>query len=296
MMRKFLIIPALILILIACNRTEHLGKKVVVVSILPQKYFVEQIGGNDFEVEVLVAPGASHETYDPTPQQMVRLGDAKLWIKNGHLAFEEQWEPKFRSTHPHLKVVDWSEGIDLIEGECEHTHEAMAEEHHKGADPHYWLSPRQAGVLAQNTALALEKLYPENKAVYEENLEKLLRRIRHLDTLAQTTLLPLSGKSFMIFHPALTYFAHDYGLKQIAVEQGGNAPTTRGLREFVDLAQKENIKAIFIQQQFDRENAETIAREIGAMVIPFDPMAEDWENNMFSIIIMLQESIQKKQP
>lgn len=100
----------------------------------------------------------------------------------------------------------------------------------------------------------------------------------------------------MIFHPALTYFAHDYGLKQIAVEQGGNAPTTRGLREFVDLARKENIQAIFIQQQFDRENAETIAREIGAMVIPFDPMAEDWENNMLGIIKMLQESIQNKQP
>lgn len=296
-MKKNLILPALILTLISCNRTEHAGKKVLVISILPQKYFVEQISGNDFEVEVLVSPGASHETYDPTPQQMVKLGNAKLWMKNGHLAFEEQWEPKFRNSHPHLNLVDWSEGVQLIAGECEHTHEASSNEHHpKGTDPHYWLSPRQALVLAQNAAQALEELFPEKKAEYNENLKKLLKRIRHLDSLAQAAFQSLSGKSFMIFHPALSYFAHDYGLKQTAVEQGGNAPTARGLREFVDLARKENIRVILIQQQFDRENAETIAREIGAVVIPFDPMAEDWENNMLNIIKMLQESMQNSQP
>jgi zinc transport system substrate-binding protein len=294
-MRNYLSITALIILALSCSNPRQQGKKVIAVSILPQKYFVEKIGGNDFETEVLVAPGASHETYDPTPQQMVRLGDAALWLKNGNLAFEEQWEPKFLSSHPQLKTLDWSEGIQLIAGE-DHHEEAAEEEHHGGIDPHYWLSPRQALVLAQNTAKALEEINPEKATEYRQNLNQLQKRIQSLDSMATAAFSTLSGRSFMIFHPALTYFAQDYGLKQIAVEQGGNAPTARGLRQFIDMARKENIKVILVQQQFDRENAETIAREIGAKVIPFDPMAENWENNMLSIIKMMQEAMQNSQP
>ena len=294
-MRNYLSITALIILALSCSSPRQQGKKVIAVSILPQKYFVEKIGGNDFETEVLVAPGASHETYDPTPQQMVRLGDAALWLKNGNLAFEEQWEPKFLSSHPQLKTLDWSEGIQLIAGE-DHHEEAAEEEHHGGIDPHYWLSPRQALVLAQNTAKALEEINPEKATEYRQNLNQLQKRIQSLDSMATAAFSTLSGRSFMIFHPALTYFAQDYGLKQIAVEQGGNAPTARGLRQFIDMARKENIKVILVQQQFDRENAETIAREIGAKVIPFDPMAENWENNMLSIIKMMQEAMQNSQP
>ncbi|MGC8864647.1 MAG: metal ABC transporter solute-binding protein, Zn/Mn family, partial [Bacteroidales bacterium] len=135
-MRHGVKVFALLMFLASCTATRPEGKKLVVVSILPQKYFVEQIAGNDLEIEVLVTPGSSHETYDLTPQQMAKVGEAVLWIKNGHLAFEEQWEPKFLSTNSAMKVVDWSEGLDLIKGEDHH--------HKEGIDPHYWLSPRQA--------------------------------------------------------------------------------------------------------------------------------------------------------
>lgn len=295
-MKKYLSIIALAMLAISCTRTGPYDKVLVAVSILPQKFFVEQIGGDDFETEVLVAPGASHEIYDPTPQQMARLGDAALWLKNGHLAFEDQWEPKFQSSHPYLKITDWSEGVQLITGECHHPEKDTAEEHHGSIDPHYWLSPRQATVLAKNTAKALEAIYPQNKAKYQQNLEKLLNRIHRLDSIATLLLQPLTGRSFMIFHPALTYLAHDYGLKQIALEKDGNAPTTRGVRQFIDLARSENIKIILVQQQFDRENAETIAREIGGKVIPFDPMSIDWENNMLTIIEMMHETMHSSQP
>lgn len=295
-MRHGLKILAFLLIMASCTGTGPGDKKLLVVSILPQKYFVEQIAGNDFDIEVLVAPGASHETYDPTPQQMVKVGQAVLWIKNGHLAFEEQWEPKFLSTHGDLKVADWSKGIELISGVHHHHDEEEAEKHETGTDPHYWLSPREALVLAQNTAEALSQLNPDKKEEYQQNFSRLSARLRTLDSLATNQLAPFRGRSFMIFHPALTYFARDYGLNQIAIEKGGNAPTARGLKEFIDLAKKDQIKVILIQKQFDRENAETIAREIGARVIPFDPMAEDWAKNMEEIIQTLHNALKADQP
>lgn len=290
-MRHGLKILILSMLITSCTSKGPNEKKLVMVSILPQKYFVEQIAGTDFEIEVLVTPGASHETYDPTPQQMVKVGQAVLWIKNGHLAFEEQWEPKFLSTHSGLKVADWSKGIELISGIHHHHDDEEAEKHEAGTDPHYWLSPREALVLAQNTAEALAQISPDKKEEYRQNLSRLTTHLRTLDSLATTQLAPFRGRSFMIFHPALTYFARDYGLNQIAIEKGGNAPTARGLKEFIDLAKKDQIKIILIQQQFDRENAETIAREIGARVIPFDPMAEDWEKNMKEIIQLMHNTM-----
>ncbi|MGC8864646.1 MAG: metal ABC transporter solute-binding protein, Zn/Mn family, partial [Bacteroidales bacterium] len=163
--------------------------------------------------------------------------------------------------------------------------------HKEGIDPHYWLSPRQALVLAQNTAKALSRINPTKQEEYQQNLQRLSARIHALDSLATHHLAPLQGKNFMIFHPALTYFARDYGLNQIAIEKGGNAPTARGLKEFIDLAKKDEIKVIFIQKQFDRENAETIAREIGGQVVPFDPMAEDWETNLGEIIRLMHNAL-----
>lgn len=291
-MRRLIFSIVLVFIAFSCTTTQNQKKETIAVSILPQKYFVEQISGNNFNIEVLVAPGASHETYDPTPQQMVELAEAVLWIKNGHLAFEQQWEPKFLASHPQLKTFDWSEGVSLLSGECQHSEEEENNKHsHQGIDPHYWLSPREAAMLAQNIARALETIHPEKKAEYQQNLENFLGRIHQLDSLATKVFQPFSGRSFMIFHPALTYFAHQYRLKQIAVEREGNAPSAKGLREFIDLAREENIRIILVQQQFDRENAQTIAHEVNAQVIPFDPMSEDWENNILKIIQTLGQAL-----
>lgn len=295
-MRPVLIILVFLLLTASCTPPGTGEKKLIIVSILPQKYFVEQIAGNDFDIEVLVTPGASHETYDPTPQQMVRLGQAVLWIKNGHLAFEEQWEPKFLSTHGGLKIADWSKGIVLISGVHHHHDIEGTEKHEIGIDPHYWLSPRQALMLAKNTADALSQINPNKKDEYQQNFIRLSARLRTLDSLATNQLAPFRGRSFMIFHPALTYFARDYGLNQIAIEKGGNAPTARGLREFIDLAKKDQIKVILIQKEFDRENAETIAREIGARVVPFNPMAEDWAENIEEIIRLMHDALKGSQP
>lgn len=284
-------------LLYGCTSSREPDDRLVAVSILPQKYFLEQIAGDDFDCEVLVAPGASHETYDPTPKQMARLAGASIWFTNGYLAFEEQWREKFRQNNPRLHIADLSDGIDPIHGH-DHAHDHDETGHHNcshgGVDPHYWLSAREARTLANNMYRELVKRYPDRTETYESNLNDLLTRIDSLDRFAENRLAGTPSRTFMIFHPALTYFARDYELVQVAIEKDGKSPSAKSLREFIDIARGENISLILVQSQFDQQNANTIAREIGGRSVQFDPMAEDWLQNMYEIVELLYEGLQTK--
>lgn len=286
MMKKIQVFVFLGFALFCSCRNNRLreAKPIVTVTILPLRYFVEQLAGDHFLVNVLVPPGVSHHNYDPTPRQLRELEKSAALFVIGHLGFEKGWIPRMRSNYPNLAITDLSEGINLIadeEGEGgqggEHATVIESGGHtHGGVDPHYWMSVSEARKFAGTMAGGLIKADPAFRQTIEVNLEKLLVRLDSLNATFSARFKNLSHRSFLIFHPALAYFARDFGLEQHSMELGGKEPTASHMKELVDLARSEKINTIFIQKEYDQENARTLARETGAMIVTIDPMSPDW--------------------
>jgi zinc transport system substrate-binding protein len=285
---RYIIIVCITLILIGsggCRRDQASSGRIITVSILPQKYLVEKICGTKFSVQVLLPPGANHETYEPTPLDMATLERANLYFAIGYLDFEMNWLPRFVSARPGLKVFNTSEGIKLIEGHHdEHQHSG------RGTDPHTWLSPDNCKIQAQNITSALVDYDSVNTEYYMQNLARFKLIADSVDTKIRSILASCPGKPFLIFHPALAYFAREYGLEQISIEFEGKEPSAAKIRELIDTARKKNIRTIFISKEFDTRNAEAIAQEINAKVIVFDPMAADWPGNLIHLAELIAEN------
>jgi len=283
-----LVFITIAVLFVACKQKQtSIGKPVIFVSILPQQYFVQRITGDRYRTEVMIPPGMGHSDYDPTPQQMKELANAKLFFRIGHIVFEEAWMKTIAENNPGLNIINTSIGTELLQEEESvfEAHDAPSSHKHNnsGIDPHIWLSPKEARIQAKHYLTAFIQLDPSNKDLYTKNYAAFIKDINKLDSTLRIELAPLKGHKFMIYHPALTYLARDYGLKQISIEFAGKEPTAAYLFKLIDVAKKEHIKVVFIQQQYDTKNAAAIAKEIGARLIPFDHMAPDWLDNMYRL-------------
>lgn len=255
----------------------------VFVTIEPQRYFVQQIGGDFVETKVMVPPGADAHTYEPKPRQMVSLSDAKLYFAIG-IEFEEAHLDKIISNNPNIKVIHTDKGIVKIPMAAHH-HEADSNEgidhhEHQSLDPHIWLSPPLVKIQAETILNALKEADPAHKNQYEANYSNFVKEIDKLDTELKTVFKEKSGLKFIVFHPAWGYFAKAYGLEQVPVEIEGKEPKPAQLKELIKHARKNKIKAIFAQPQFSAKSARVVAGEIGGQVIFTDPMAYDWLANL----------------
>lgn len=287
-MKRFLLPSLLIGILLSgCSSETNKSKdKIVFVSILPLKYFADKIVGNTYKVEVTVPPGVGPETYSPTPKQMILLGEAKAYFSIGFLGFEQAWLENFRSTNPRLQLFPTSIGIDLIRGEEKHEDH----EHFQGVDPHIWSSPKAAGQVAKNICNGMIQIDPENSQLFRKNLDLLLKEIEKVDSTVTILLTQASAKKFIIFHPALGYFARDYGLEQLSIEFEGKVPSPKHLQTIIDATKTGNIKFVLIQKEFDKENAEIIAKETGCKIIQIDPLDYNWPDQMIAIAEKLSDA------
>jgi len=279
-----IIIP---LFLISCNSGNYSGgKEVITVSVAPFSYFVKAIAGNEYEINVMVPASADPHIYEPVPGQLAALGKSLAYISDGHLGFEMTWLEKFYEANLKMKKLSLGSSIDLIEEEEHH-----GGGHSEGADPHYWVSPRSAMIIAGSVRTLLCDLKPEKKAEYDARYKILADTIAAIDSLATRMFDRFRGKSFMIFHPALGYIARDYGLDQIAVENEGKEPTPSSMKELIDIAGEKKLKLIFIQKGFDTKNAGAIALETGAELVPIDPLSEDWPGSVREIINAIHRSL-----
>lgn len=252
------------------------------VSIIPQKYLATYIAGDKFDVQAMQPIGSNHETYEPAPRDMEKISASKLYLALGALDFEIAWLDRFKASNPAMKVINTSEGIQMISGH-HHEEEEGDDQHNHGIDPHTWLSPSCMKVQAANISKALSAIDTANASFYNSNLNKFNQTADSVDRLIREKLAGSEGKSILIFHPALAYFARDYNLIQISIEQDGKEPSPAYLAELVKTAKEKNIKAVFISKEFDTRNAEVIAREIKGKVVVFDPMAENWAENMIHL-------------
>jgi zinc transport system substrate-binding protein len=268
----------------------------VAVSVPPQAYFVERIGGSRVRVEVMIPPGYSHVDYPLTPRRMLALSRAALYVKVGHPGFEfetRQIDP-FLAQQPGVKVIDMSRGMRFLEtGHSEgHAEEDGADGHdHTGSDPHVWVAPSTVAVAAVNIARGLEEADPAHAAEYRANLRGFLDDIRSLDRDIRAHLDGAGpGHAFVVYHPTWGYFAEEYGLQQIAIESEGREPSALRLIQLIEEARREGVKVVFVQEGFPRKSAQIIAEAVGGRVVTADPQQFDWLTNLRHVAAELEEA------
>lgn len=262
----------------------------ITVSIMPQKYFVEKIGGKNVRVNVMIPPGIDLHSYEPKPQQLQALNNAEAYITVG-VAFESAWMDRIKAANQTMLIVDSSQGIERIPM-LEHHHED-GETHgvEETLDPHIWLSPKLVEIQAQNIYNGLVKIDPQRQAEYQANLNQFITEIDQLDQQISQKLTPLKNRKFMVFHPAWGYFAQDYNLEQEPIEVGGQEPSAAELADLISQAKQENIKIIFTQPEFSPRSAETIAQEIGGQVVMISDLDENWSNNLLKVSETLSQNL-----
>ena len=256
----------------------------VFVSILPQAYFVERVGGERVDVSVLVGPGHSPATYEPKPRQIAELGKAKVYFRVG-VPFEDVWMMRISSANPNMKVIDTRRNIELRTMNAYHPDKAERHYHYQEGmkDPHIWLSLKLVKIQAENICRALISEDPAQRAYYQDNLKAFHYDLDKLDAEIKDALESLTIRKFMAFHPAWGYFAHDYGLEQIPIEEEGKQPSAKALAHLINRAKQEGVKVVFVQVQFSTRHAEAVAHAIGGRIAQIDPLAKDYLNNMRKI-------------
>ena len=272
----------------ACQGKKEGGTRMISVTIEPQRYFVEKIAGDLFQVYCVTPAGQSPETYDPTPQQMVQISRSQAYFRIGEIGFEQAWMKNLQSQNPDMRVFDLSEGMELIKNqEEEHEGEEAHHHHHGSVDPHIWTSISGAKVIAQNTCQALVKLDPENQGTYQAGYQRLIGEIDSTAVEMKRLLQPLAGSAFIIYHPTLTYFAREFGLQQLCIELDGKEPSPAQLKRLIETAAQSKAKVVFVQQEFDQKNAELIAKETGCRLVKINPLSYNWHDEMIRLATIL---------
>lgn len=282
----------IVFIFIALVSFLYASKPEISVSIVPQKYFLEKIVKDKFDINVMVKSGSSPHTYEPKTSQMKSLNNSKLYFYTG-IEFEKAWLEKFKKSAPNTLFIDSSANIQRIAME-EHSHEEEGPEGHKhekhndhedehehdGLDPHVWLDPVLVKIQAKNIYDAVVLIDASNKDFYTKNYEEFIQELDVLDVKIKEILAPYSQKAFMVFHPSWGYFASRYNLEQISIEIQGKEPKPNELIELVKDAKKHEIKIVFVSPQFSQKSAKTIAQNIGGNVVAIDSLSEDWSNDL----------------
>ena len=258
------------LLVSACGMGSSDDTRTVVVSIEALRYFTEQIAGNRFKVQTMVPAGSNPEIYEPNTRQMMELTRSAMYIKVGQIGFERAWMKKLEKTAPHTIIIDSSNGIEMVR--TLHGH----------ADPHTWMSTDNAAIIAQNIYKALAAVDTRDSLYFKANLENLLTRIHALDTHIREQITRDKATTFLIYHPSLTYFAREYGLTQIPIEEEGREPSVAQLQATIKLARTRGVRCLFVQREFDNRNTQTVARETGATVVTINPLSYHWEKEMLN--------------
>ncbi|KIO43215.1 MULTISPECIES: metal ABC transporter solute-binding protein, Zn/Mn family [Sanguibacteroides] len=276
----------LLLCIVACGTKQDKSKNISV-SILPQKYFVERIAGDFVRVNVMIPPGANPAISDLTSEQLKMLNNSSLYFAVGYLPFELTHIYSLLKNRRDIQLIKHTDAIELPEKEFPaHKHGDV-----ESLDPHIWMSPTYAKQMARTIRDVLSDNFPEKKNLFSENCDRFMQEIDSVDREARRIILSKRHKLFLIYHPALTYFARDYGMEQIAIEDEGKEPNPVHVRAIIDRSREKGVRVVFIQSQFDEANARAIATEIGGEVIAIDPLSPDWKEEMISLLKIIDQKM-----
>ncbi|MDP3033792.1 MAG: zinc ABC transporter substrate-binding protein [Methanobacteriaceae archaeon] len=266
------------------------SKIVVAASVLPQKEFIEKVGGDKVLVIIMVPPGADPHTYEPKASQMEQIANAQMYVQVGSgIDFEITWIDKIKSLNRNMLIINDSKGITFIPSienisNTEQNGENFSSTGIIESDPHVWVSPKNAQLMVENIYQGLVKIDPQNKEYYLINKENYLKELRQLDKNITNELSNQKGSKILVYHPSWGYFCQDYGMTQIAIEKEGKDPTPKEMVNIINLSKKDNITAIFVSPQYNTRSSEVIASEIGAKLIFIDELAPGYVANMRKIV------------
>lgn len=278
------------LLCVTCGESPQAAKSDIIVTIQPLKYLVEQITGDDFRVDVLVPANASPETFEPTPKQIIELNEAKMIFSTGLITFENSLTQRIDNQDD---IINLSRGIELIAGSCSHNHAAAHHcndkhcdhshhAHSHGIDPHIWTSPRELKTMAHNAYEAIIAEWPDSTK-YTNNYNALTLVLNELDAECAAMCQAAACKAFVIYHPALTYFARAYGLEQIAIESDGKEPSAKHLARIIDKANALGVTTLLYQTQYPRSAVEIVAKDMGVECYEINPLEENIVENIAAI-------------
>lgn len=269
------------LLLVACNSAGSEEKMRVSVSIAPLRYAVESLLDTNVVINVLTPDGASPETYQLTPKQVAELSESQLYVRVGSLGFENTQMRKVTQNMPHLLCVNSARGISPLK----HSHGDEME----SEDPHVWMSPINMKVIAHNVLLTLESIDTVHEVTYAKRFHLFVQRMDSIDNAIRQKLRNIKSRAFLIYHPALGYYAKNYGLRQLSVQNDGKEPSADYLAHLIQECRREKVRVVFIQKEYSGKTARLVAEEIGARVVEINPLSEDWEQEITRITDALCE-------
>lgn len=270
-----------------CGSLPITDYNTITVSIEPLRYVTQAVTGQTFDIETLTPAGASPETYQPTPQQIANMNNSLAYIRVGTLGFERTQLDKITENMPHLLCIDASRHIPPIPHRHLHPSHAKTADGDAGSDPHTWTSPRNMKMMADNICEALAALDTTNTRLFVTNFERFASRMDSLDNVIRHKLDAAKSRAFLVYHPALAYFARDYNLKQFSVEEDGKEASAERLAELIEECKAADVKVVFVQKEYAGRTARTIADEIGARIVEINPLAYDYEQEMLKIVTAL---------
>lgn len=274
-MQKYNILLFLTILSVAVSCRDNMrqapDRRVITVTIEPLRYFAERIAGDRFDVETMVPQGGNPETYEPSARQMMNLSHSVLYVKVGSIGFESTWMKKLEQNAPHAIIVDSSDGISMMKTE------------NGIPDPHTWMSTANSLIIAENIYRALVKIDKKDSIYFKKNLENLIDSINHVDSEIRHLVRNAKTRSFLIYHPILTYYARDFGLTQIPLEEESREPSARQMHNIISRAKNERVKVFFVQKEFANRNINAVTESTGADTAEIDPLGYDWQNEMIKV-------------
>lgn len=269
----------------------------VAVSILPQERLVREVGGDLVDVVAMIPAGASPANYQPTPKEMMKLSEAELYFSIGVAAERANILPKIEDMNEEIILVSLEKEVanvyhPLIVDGHEHEDSEIHSENLDESDPHIWLSPKRTMLMVEIIRDSLIEFDDENSEIYKKNAGEYIEKLKDLDARLKEVFNELEKKSFIIYHPSYGYFADDYGLEMVTVEEEGKEATVDRLKNIIDFAREREIRVVFYQDEFDSSQAETIAKEIGGTAIEVSPLSYDYIEAMEDILEKLQSVLE----
>lgn len=265
------------MILISCGNSVQ-EKRMITVSILPQKFMLKKIVGDRFEISCMLNEGNNPEAYEPSMTHLMNIEHSVAYFCIGYIGFEDAIVGKAHVNNPDLKIFNTSKGVEVIRG----THFSPEGEHNE-ADPHLWTSVANAIKISQNMLAAVVELDPDNADEYTRNFNAFKSELDSLDSRIKSQLAGKQGSAFLVWHPSLSYFARDYGLRQVSLEYEGKEIPIDKLKQNIDAARESGAHVLFVQREFDSRQAETIGEELGVKMVKINPMSYNWETELENI-------------
>ncbi|MCH5215526.1 MAG: zinc ABC transporter substrate-binding protein [Muribaculaceae bacterium] len=270
------------MIFVSCVST-HESKPTVAVSILPQKYLLERLVGDKYNVVSLLPQGTNPETFEPNASNLIELETSDAYFKIGNIGFENALSSRLKSNNRELAIFDNSKGIEYITDSHDLNHEEYEgddHQHHHEIDPHVWSSVRNARIIAANMLEALKVIDFPNANVYESNYKNLMDSLSVLDEKIKCIINPMQGRKFAVWHPSLSYFARDYGLEQVSLQTAGKEESIKGLKAKFDIMTSDSIRVFLYQAEFDSRQADAIASQLSVPAVSINPMNENWAEEL----------------